>query len=167
VAFRIAGWEAEVAGEELSRSGLAKPAADVESHHMRAPRGARLPVHDEEAAREVDDPEVRDARAGVETRLGGPVKGEAGLRDLDDEHGARGDRIGSFAGRALDHGEVRLGTGFVVQVDRQLAADPPASPEGGAKGMIDQLDGERVRIPLRLADNQLPADQLHDLRRAA
>ena len=91
------------------------------------------------------------------------VEGEAGLRDLDDENGVRG--MGQSAGsRITGHdGEVRLWLGLCLERDRELHPHARRRPERPLKGAVRELDGDGMAAALRLADHELPAQELETL----
>src|SRR5207244_6517433 len=66
---------------------------------------------------------------------------------------------------ARHDGDVGLGLRFVVQRDGSLRAHEPARTERRTQRVLDQTDGRVVRLALRLADDQLAAQQLDRLAR--
>jgi len=54
---------------------------------------------------------------------------------------------------------------MVVEGHGELSPDAPLRAKSGSEGFVNQFDSEGVGIALRLADNQLPREQLEALAR--
>src|SRR5262249_53782699 len=69
-------------------------------------------------------------------------------------YGRAGPRI------APDNREIGLGLGIRVERQRQLNSDAPAGSERPLERGLRELDRHSMAAPLRLADDELPAEQL-------
>jgi hypothetical protein len=105
-------------------------------------------------------PVVGDAPPRIEAALVVAVGGEARLGHLDDQDGCRGVPAEIIAVRPWHDGQVWLRLRLVIEGDRLLLTHDPAGTEGGAEGILDETDGDRMRFALGLGDTQLAPDQL-------
>jgi cytochrome c553 len=150
-------------GGAMAQDGSPAPAhgdRSIAPAEGRARVGLGVAVHLERALREIHDPVVDEAGAGVEAALVLAVQSEAGVAHLDHEYGPRG-----VAGLVVTktpghHGQVRLWFGLLIEREWPLAADFPASAERGAERLFRGPDGGEVATALRLGDDELPAEQL-------
>ena len=91
------------------------------------------------------------------------VEGKTRVGDLDDEGEPRRFGLSPITCAPSCHGHVGLGFRFFVQGNGELDADAPLRPEGGHERLIHELDGQRVRITMRLADDELTTEQFETL----
>src|SRR5438876_994235 len=96
--------------------------AGLQHAHRRvapASRGGALgiAINPEDAAQEVHDPVVGDARAGVQTALAVSIAGEGRVGYLDDEDRRGGMRIEVVLDSPANDRDVRLGFGDVIEGD--------------------------------------------------
>jgi len=85
------------------------------------------------------------------------VEGPARLGDLEQE-GRAGRMLGKIVSREAGHDhDIWLRLGLGVERDRVLHSNKPSGAEGRPQCVRGEGDGSRVRAPLRLGDDELPA----------
>ena len=116
---------------------------------------------------QVNQPELRNSRAGIQTPLGVPVVIEGGRRHFHDEHRHRGSRVRlqEIAWRSANHSNVGIRLGTKVQRKRKLRPDVECLAERLPQCFMGKLDADGVPGPLRRHGDNLSFDQFHTLAR--
>jgi hypothetical protein len=89
----------------------------------------------EHAGAEVENPVVRDSRAGICHGFAAAGETQTRLSDLNDERRARRMRGGVVAWRTPDDADIRLGLGPIIENDGALSLNEPALSESELEGL--------------------------------
>src|SRR5262249_41983687 len=108
-----------------------------------------------------DDPVVSNTRARVEAALVLPVEGEARLRHLHYEDGARGVTRAVVGPLPPYHGQVWLGLGFLVEGHGHLDSHQAAVGQGRPQRIAGRAERTGLIAPWGLGNDEVTANQLH------
>jgi len=103
------------------KSGRHELSTRLDAVKLRVPAGGRPPMHFDEPVRQVDEPEFRDRRRGVQPGLDTPILRQRRIGDLHHQQGLRRVRRAVIA-RGND-GDVRFRFRVVRQGQRTLYAN--------------------------------------------